>query len=1763
MKSLYSIKPFNSWIVTVCFAIFLILLIPLQGFAQTMAVSGNVYIDLDGSAGLNKVDGVGIGVVDGHQLYATIANVGTGLSFVSTAVAADGSYSFFLPATFTFSIIISTTNYTSGMTPVALLPSGWMFNGEINNNSSNSLTGNDGTSDGKVINVPGANETHINFGIGQRPTVNNMTTTICAGNTFTVTPVNGTDGIVPAGTSYSWSAPSGTGFTGGLASSGSPTIISGTLNSTNNSAHLATYTITPTSGAGSTGSPFSVNVTVYPLPVFTTCPSNISLNSDPNQCNALVSYTATAQAIQGFTTTLSYVFTGATTGSGSGTGNGSTFNVGVTNVTITATNSCGTTNCSFTVTIIDNINPTITCPPDVNAITNTGCTATGVVLGTPVVADNCGVASVVNNAPSAFPLGVTTVIWKVTDNSGNTATCNQTVTVTDVNNTCGTCNFLTNTDFEIPVVSSSVPGWSSPGFIQTPEINVPSWHTTASDGKIEIWDGRPAAMNAPAYSGNQFAELNCTQIGTLYQNFTAVSGTAVLISFAHRGRYTGLDKMAVTIGPVGGPFVAVDTCYDNFAGGWSYYSLPYTFPSSGPYQIRFASIYSNGGVYVDIPTPDVKRAGGNWLDAITIACPTPGGPTITPGGPDNVCQSATPVPITLIGAGIGGSATTGAWSIISGGGTLSSTLQTATPSLVTYTPVANFSGTVILKLLSNGSPALSATRTITVNAQPAAPAAITGTTTVCIGSTTQLFDTTVGGVWSSVSTGVATISNPSMVSPGGIISPVSAGTSLIIYTVSNGTCTNSVTQLVTVNPLPTATAGGPNSVCQSATPTALTLNGASIGGGTTSGAWSIISGGGNLSSTAQTANPETITYTPAANYSGPVILRLTSNNPNSCGIATSDRTITVNPLPTVAVITGTANVCVGSTTQLANATSFGSWSSGSPVIATVSAGGVGGSGGLVTGVSAGTSLITYTVNNGTCSNSVTQLVTVNPFPTDTAGGPNSVCQSATPVAITLSGASIGGGATTGAWSIISGGGNLSSTAQTANPETITYTPAANYSGPVILRLTSNNPNSCGIATSDRTITVNPLPTVAPINGTTTVCVGSTTQLADVTGGGIWSSGSTNIALINASGVVTGVSPGTSVISYSVSNMNGCKTIVTILVTVIALPTIPVTLVTQPTCSVATGTITVTVQNVSDMYSFDNGVSFQASNIKSGLVAGSYNVIIKSIGGCSSAVSSATINALPTTPTTPIVGTVTQPTCSLATGSIVLSGLPSGSWKINPGAISGSTISTTISGLVAGTYNFTVTNSVGCNSAASTSVFINSQPNAPTIPVISVTQQTCSVATGTITVTVQNASDSYSFDNGVTYQASNIKSGLVAGNYNVIIKSIGGCSSVVSPATINALPTTPATPIVGTVTQPTCSLATGSIVLSGLPSGSWKINPGNITGSTTSSTISGLTAATYNFTVTNSTGCNSAASASVVINSQPTTPTIPITSVTQPSCSVATGTITVTVQNASDSYSFDNGVSFQASNIKSGLVAGSYNVIIKSIGGCSSGLKNTIVNVAPDCNNIDLKVVETVNATIAIVGQPVVFTIVATNNGPDNATGSLVTVKLPDGYTLVSNTSTIGTYDSTTGVWTIGSLNNGQSETLTIIATVNSSGNYVLTSIIQCNEVEVTLVNNISSGEIVPTDLFIPDGYTPNGDGYNDKFVIKHAVSVKIEIEIYNRWGNLVYQNIDYQNDWDGKGSGNLLGKDLPGGTYYCGIKVINISTGVLVGNHLKYITLRR
>jgi hypothetical protein len=84
------------------------------------------------------------------------------------------------------------------------------------------------------------------------------------------------------------------------------------------------------------------------------------------------------------------------------------------------------------VTVVDNRPPVITCPAKIITNTSSGqCSATGVVLGSPIASDNCGILSVVSNAPSSFPLGTNFVVWTVTDVNGNSSVCTQRVIVVD------------------------------------------------------------------------------------------------------------------------------------------------------------------------------------------------------------------------------------------------------------------------------------------------------------------------------------------------------------------------------------------------------------------------------------------------------------------------------------------------------------------------------------------------------------------------------------------------------------------------------------------------------------------------------------------------------------------------------------------------------------------------------------------------------------------------------------------------------------------------------------------------------------------------------------------------------------------------------------------------------------------------------------------------------------------------------------------------------------------------------------------------------------------------------------------------------------------------------------------------------------------------------------------------------------------------------------------------------------------------------------
>lgn len=123
-----------------------------------------------------------------------------------------------------------------------------------------------------------------------------------------------------------------------------------------------------------------------------------------------------------------------------------TYPLGNTAIVWTATDASGNTaTCTQNVTIADVENPLITCPPNYAQATDPGVCNALVAVANAITSDNCTVAGVTNDfngtafGTDTYSPGVTTVIWTVTDNSGNTATCSHTITITDEENPTITC----------------------------------------------------------------------------------------------------------------------------------------------------------------------------------------------------------------------------------------------------------------------------------------------------------------------------------------------------------------------------------------------------------------------------------------------------------------------------------------------------------------------------------------------------------------------------------------------------------------------------------------------------------------------------------------------------------------------------------------------------------------------------------------------------------------------------------------------------------------------------------------------------------------------------------------------------------------------------------------------------------------------------------------------------------------------------------------------------------------------------------------------------------------------------------------------------------------------------------------------------------------------------------------------------------------------------------------------------------------------------
>ena len=95
---------------------------------------------------------------------------------------------------------------------------------------------------------------------------------------------------------------------------------------------------------------------------------------------------------------------------------------------------------------------------------------------------------------------------------------------------------------------------------------------------------------------------------------------------------------------------------------------------------------------------------------------------------------------------------------------------------------------------------------------------------------------------------------------------------------------------------------------------------------------------------------------------------------------------------------------------------------------------------------------------------------------------------------------------------------------------------------------------------------------------------------------------------------------------------------------------------------------------------------------------------------------------------------------------------------------------------------------------------------------------------------------------------------------------------------------------------------------------------------------------------------------------------------------------------------------------------------------------------------------------------------------------------------------------------------------------------------------------LASFYVKDLQISIPEGFSPNHDGVHDYFVIIKPANITLDLKVFNRWGNFVYTNTNYKNEWDGTGTENFLGQELADGGYYYTLRAIDDKGKVQIFN---------
>ncbi len=425
---------------------------------------------------------------------------------------------------------------------------------------------------------------------------------------------------------------------------------------------------------------------------------------------------------------------------------------------------------------------------------------------------------------------------------------------------------------------------------------------------------------------------------------------------------------------------------------------------------------------------------------------------------------------------------------------------------------------------------------------------------------------------------------------------------------------------------------------------------------------------------------------------------------------------------------------------------------------------------------------------------------------------------------------------------------------------------------------------------------------------------------------------------------------------------------------------------------------------------------------------------------------------------------------------------------------------TATGLCPGTYIVTV-NDQACFVGFDTITI--AAPNAVTVTATSTNVACNGQSTGTAQATPVGGTAPYTYVwNSSPPQNTQNAVGLAAGTYTVTITDANGCTSTA----------------VVTITQPGLLIATTSqmtlINCFGGNTGSAAASPGGGTPPYTYSwstvpvqntaTATGLTAGTYTVTVTDANNCTVT---STITITQPNQLLSPVTS-TPDTCSQGTGAAGTLVTGGTGPYAYVWSPSGGNNAIASGLTPGIYTVTVTDANGCTS----------------------TGTTTVGALGSPTAAFTVSPNVGPSNTLFTVTDASSGGSGTIVNwNWNYAGQGTAT-----------GQNPPP---YPFSGSGTYCITltvtSNLGCTDSTQLCIEVIDS-------VSVPNIITPNGDNMNDFLFFKNLDQYPgSRLVIYNRWGNLLYEDANYLNNWNAM--------NVSDGTYYFVLYVADKDKNVKAG----------